>query len=186
MSFVNIIQELKDVAREFSREGLDAFEDLVRQICDCLKSGHKILVFGNGGSAAQAQHFAAEIVNKFLKERRPLPALALTTDSSILTSVANDIGFEKVFSNQIVALGEKGDIALGLTTSGTSPNILDAFETAGQLGLTRAALTGKGGEKIADSVDHLLAVPSSSTPRIQEFHLVLLHLFAEEIEKRLF
>jgi D-sedoheptulose 7-phosphate isomerase len=154
-------------------------------LCESLRSGHKILIFGNGGSASQSQHFAAELINKFFKVRSPLPAISLTTDTSVLTSIANDFSFDFVFSKQIEALGEKGDVAIGLSTSGNSPNIIYAFESARKRGINTIAITGNGGGKMADVCDYLLDVPSDVTPRIQEVHLLILHIFAEEIEKNL-
>ena len=142
-------------------------------------------MFGNGGSAAQAQHFTAELVNKFLKVRPPIRALSLTTDTSALTSIANDTSFDDIFSRQIEAFAEKGDVALGLSTSGNSPNVIEAFKIARKKGMATIALTGKGGGKLNSLVDHLLDVPSESTPRIQEIHILLLHLLAQKIEEGL-
>ncbi len=150
-----------------------------------MKAGHKILVFGNGGSAAQAQHFAAELVNRFLKERPALPAISLTTDTSALTSISNDISFDLVFSRQIEALGQTGDIALGLSTSGNSPNVIEAINAAKKKGMLTVVLTGRGGGKLSSLPDYLLDVPSESVPRIQEAHLFVLHLWAQMIEKDL-
>jgi D-sedoheptulose 7-phosphate isomerase len=149
---------------------------------ECLRSGHKILVFGNGGSASQAQHFASELVNRFLRERPALAALALTTDTSALTSIANDADYEQVFSRQVEALGSPGDVALGLSTSGNSPNVLKALGKAKEMGLVTVALTGRAGGLLVDLADYLLDVPSDATPRIQEIHLLLLHLMAEDLE----
>ena len=150
--------------------------------------GGKILVFGNGGSAAEAQHFAAELVNKFLKERRALPAISLTTDTSAITSIGNDRSFDRIFSRQIEALGRKGDVAIALSTSGNSPNIIEGLKAAKTIGMVTIALTGEGGGKLAETPgaapDYLLDVPSKSTPRIQEVHLVVLHIIAEEIESK--
>lgn len=148
-----------------------------------LRQGRKILIFGNGGSAAEAQHFAAELVNKFLKVRPALKAIALSTDTSILTSVANDSSFDLVFSRQIEALGEEGDMAIALSTSGRSANIIEALKMAKQRGLITVAITGEGGTVLGQITDYLLAIPSSFTPRIQEVHLFLLHLLAEELER---
>ncbi len=135
--------------------------------------------------AEKARFFAAELVNKFLKERAPIRAISLTTDTSSLTSIANDISYDYVFSRQIEALGDKEDVALGLSTSGSSPNVMEAMKVAKERGLLTVAFTGKGGGKLNSLVDYLLDVSSESTPRIQEVHLLLLHLLAEEIEKRL-
>ncbi len=185
MDYKNVIEELGQIAEDFLSTKGDLFEKVVTLSVEKLRAGNKILIFGNGGSAAQAQHFSAELVNKFLKERAPIRAISLTTDTSSLTSIANDISYDHVFSRQIEALGDRGDVALGLSTSGNSPNVLEAMKVAKKKGLLTVALTGKGGGKLSSLVDHLLDVSSESTPRIQEVHLLLLHLLAEEIEKRL-
>ncbi len=186
MSFQDVIEEGKKIAEGFFKNRGTLFEKVINLFTEKLKDGHKILVFGNGGSAAQAQHFAAELVNKFLKERPPIKALALSTDTSALTSIANDTSFDHVFSRQVEALGEEGDIALGLSTSGNSPNIVEAMKCAKEKGLVTVALTGKDGGRLHSRVDYLLDVPSENTPRIQEVHILLLHLLAQETEKRLF
>ena len=176
----------------FEKEGAEIGK-AVEAIVDALKAGRKILVFGNGGSAAEAQHLAAEIVNKFMVKRRALPAISLSTDTSALTSIANDMSFEHVFSRQIEALGTKGDVALALTTSGNSANIIEGLRAAAAGGLTTIVLTGGGGGRLARGpaagsgsvpVDILVDVPSKSTPRVQEAHLLLLHVIAEEIDRR--
>ena len=151
-----------------------------------LRNGGKILLAGNGGSAADAQHIAGEIVGRFAFDRRALPAIALTTNPSILTAVANDYGFEHVFARQIQAHGRAGDVFIGYSTSGTSPNILRAFEEARGLGLICIGMTGNRGGPMTKLRDHLLAVPSSETPRIQEGHAVLGHLLCTLVEATLF
>jgi len=185
MNYQNIIQKYSQILDEFFATRAFLFEKVVDLTAESLKTGHKILIFGNGGSAAQAQHFAAELVNKFLKTRLALKAISLATDTSALTSISNDISFDYVFVRQIEALGDEGDVALGLSTSGNSPNVIKAIETAKEKELLTVAFTGKGGGKLAPSVDYLLDIPSESTPRIQEAHLLLLHLLAQEIEERL-
>jgi D-sedoheptulose 7-phosphate isomerase len=160
-------------------------EDAAKACVRCLRAGGKVLVFGNGGSAAEAQHFAAELVNRFLKARPSLRAIALSTDTSVLTSIGNDSGFDWIFSRQVEALAERGDVALALSTSGNSPNVINALKAAKKRNLVTIAMTGKGGGKMARLPDYLLDVPSSETPRIQEVHLFLLHLLAEEIENEL-
>ncbi len=151
-----------------------------------IRAGGKVLVIGNGGSAADAQHFAAELVNRFLMERRPLPALALTTDTSNLTSIANDYSFEQIFTRQIDALGREGDVLLAMTTSGASPNIVKAMERANALSMKTLSLAGQDDSRLAPLSDICLTVPSPSTPRIQEVHHMVLHLVAEIIEVSLF
>ena len=185
MKYSGVLDELKKTADLFFEDKQNLLENLLDLLTQSLNSGHKILVFGNGGSAAQAQHFAAELVNKFLKVRDALPAIALTTDTSALTSIANDLSFEQVFSRQIEALGRKEDCVLGLSTSGNSPNMLAALRTGKDLGLVTIGMTGRGGGRMASFCDYLLDVPSDSTPRIQEVHLITLHLMALEIEKRM-
>jgi len=159
---------------------------IAERICAALRSGGKLLLFGNGGSAADAQHFAAELVGRFLDARRPaLPVLALTTDSSILTAVGNDIGFEAVFRRQVEAHGRPGDVAFGITTSGRSPNVVEGLRAAGERGLVRIALTGNGGGRLVGAVDYLLDVPHTETARIQEVHGMVIHLLCQMIEEDL-
>lgn len=161
-----------------------SIDQAVDEICNRLEKGLKIIVFGNGGSAAQAQHFAAELVNKFLRSRQAIPALSLTTDTSSLTSIANDSAFSHVFSRQLEALGKKGDVVLALSTSGESENVIRALQTAREKGLFRIGLTGEGGGKMRSLCDILLDVPSNDTPRVQEAHLFLLHFLCQEIEEK--
>ena len=149
----------------------------------CLNAGGKVLVFGNGGSAADAQHLAGELVGRYLKDRRALPAIALTTDPSIVTAVGNDLGFDEVFRRQVEAHGRKGDVAIGISTSGRSPNVIRALETARANGLVTMALTGEGGGKLAGLVDHLIDVPSTDTPRVQEVHGLVVHLLCQIVEE---
>ncbi len=186
MESLKSLEEMHQAGLAFFAERGRRFREALDRMAECLRSGYKILIFGNGGSASQAQHFASELVNRFLRERSALAALALTTDTSVLTSIANDSAYDQVFSRQIEALGAPGDVVLGLSTSGDSPNILCALEKAREMGLTCIALTGRGGGSTAALVDCLLDVPSDSTPRIQEIHLLLLHLMAEDLENRLF
>jgi len=154
-------------------------------IAEAFKAGGKLLLFGNGGSAADAQHIAAEFMNRFLIERPPLPAIALTTDTSVLTSIANDYAFDEIFSKQVKALGKKGDVALGITTSGSSGNVLKALRAAKKLGMTTIALAGEGG-KAASLADIALQIPSRSTPRIQEAHIAVGHILCDLTDTILF
>jgi D-sedoheptulose 7-phosphate isomerase len=153
---------------------------------ECLQRGGKILLAGNGGSAADAQHIAGELVSRFAFDRPGLPAIALTTDSSILTAIGNDYGYEKLFSRQVQAHGNKGDVLIGYSTSGKSPNILRAFEEAHARGLVCIGLTGNRGGTMRELCDHLLEVPSGDTPKIQEGHLVLGHILCGLIENAMF
>jgi D-sedoheptulose 7-phosphate isomerase len=152
---------------------------------DCLRSGGKVMACGNGGSAADAKHFAAELIGRFERERQELAAIALTTDTSILTAVGNDYSYEEVFSKQVRGLGKKGDILLGISTSGNSKNVVKAIEAAKKIGINIIALTGNGGGKIASLLgvnDIHLCVPSNRTARIQETHLVLLHGLCDGVD----
>jgi D-sedoheptulose 7-phosphate isomerase len=176
--------ELHDVLRRFIAARSGALEAAAEAIARSVRAGGKILLFGNGGSAAEAQHFAAELVNGMQHRGRPaIPAIALTTDTSSLTAIGNDRGFALVFSRQVEALGRPGDVAVALTTSGTSPNVVEALKTARAKGLLTVALTGQGGGEVAPLADHLLDVPSRSTPRVQEAHLFILHLLAGRLEE---
>jgi D-sedoheptulose 7-phosphate isomerase len=148
-----------------------------------LKAGGRILVFGNGGSAADAQHFAGELVGRFLRERAALPALALTTDPSVMTAIGNDFGYAQVFKRQLEAHGRAGDAAVGITTSGRSENVLAAFSAARERGLLTVALTGSGGARLKGVVDYLIDVPHDDTPRIQEVHGLVVHLLCQIIEE---
>jgi D-sedoheptulose 7-phosphate isomerase len=150
-----------------------------------LKAGGKVLVFGNGGSAADAQHLAGELVGRYLVDRRALPAIALVTDPSILTAVGNDLGFEEIFRRQVQAHGRPGDVAIGISTSGRSKNVLAALQWAKAHGLVTVGLTGGGGGALAGLVDHLIDVPSSETPRIQEVHGMVVHLLCQIVEEDL-
>jgi len=161
----------------------------VALMADALRAGGKILACGNGGSAADAQHFAAELVNRFEIERPPLAALALTTDSSTLTSIANDYSFQQVFAKQLRALGRRGDALLAISTSGNSANVIEAIGAARELGLRVVALTGNGGGKIAPLIgrdDVHVCVPHKSTARVQEVHLLVLHCLCDAIDFQLF
>lgn len=155
-------------------------------ISDCLKSGGKLLFFGNGGSAADAQHLAAEFVGRFVLERRALPALALTTDSSILTAIGNDYGFDQVFARQIEALGQPNDVAIGISTSGNSPNVLAALKVAAQRKIKTIGLAGKDGGLLAKSVDVPITVHCTNTARVQECHISIGHIWCELVEAELF
>jgi D-sedoheptulose 7-phosphate isomerase len=155
-------------------------------ISTCLQSGGKLFFFGNGGSAADAQHLAAEFVGRFVRERRALPAVALTTDSSILTAVGNDYGFDRIFSRQIEALGRPGDIAIGITTSGNSPNVIVAFQQARLQNIKTIGLAGRDGGLLRQCSDIALVVASPTTARVQECHITIGHLLCELVEEDLF
>ena len=166
------------------RDGnLDEVVRAAREIRDAHAAGGKLLVFGNGGSAADAQHLAAELVNRFQREREAIAAVALTTDASILTSVANDFSFDRVFVRQIEALGRPGDVALGISTSGTSANVVKGLETARARGLKTIALTGRDGGAVGKAADVHVNVPDESTARVQEVHGTLIHAICELVEE---
>jgi D-sedoheptulose 7-phosphate isomerase len=188
--FISTRLDQSNQAKEaFARESSDQIITLAKDIVATFENGGKVLIFGNGGSAADAQHVAAEFVNRFLLNRAPLPAIALTTDTSILTAIGNDFSYDMVFSKQIQALGKPEDLAWGLTTSGTSPNVVQALAEAKEIGMTTVALTG--GTIILENgvhphCDMVLNVPSNYTPRIQEAHLWIEHLVCEIVEKMIF
>ena len=163
---------------------VDAIERTITLLAAAFESGHTLLVFGNGGSAADALHLTAELVGRFAADRRPLPAIALTANEALLTAWSNDHSFEDVFARQIEALGRPGDVALGISTSGTSANVVRALRHARARGLKTIALTGAGGGKLAEWADVLLAVPLASTARVQEVHLVTYHAICAAIEAR--
>lgn len=152
---------------------------------DAIANGGRVFVFGNGGSAADAQHFAAELVGRFMRERAALPAIALTTDSSVLTAIANDYSFRRIFVRQLEALGRRGDVALGISTSGASPNVLDAIRYAREQGLRTIALTGRDGGTIGAAAELHVNVPDENTQRVQEVHGTILHAICEVIERDL-
>ncbi len=149
----------------------------------CLRTGGKVIAFGNGGSAAEAQHFVAELVGRYQHERAALAALALTTDTASLTAIGNDYGFEEIFSRQLRALAKRGDVVVAISTSGNSRNVLRAIESAEKLGLRSIALTGRLGGKLRDLVETCIAVPSGSTPRIQEAHALIVHIICGIVEE---
>lgn len=182
----NAFKESIALKEAFFGANLEKIAYLVELIIDVLKKGGKILLFGNGGSAADAQHIAAEFVNRFKKDRHPLPALALTVDTSVLTSIANDYDFSLVFLKQIQALGKPGDVAWGISTSGNSLNVNLALEEAKNMGLKTVALSGGTGGKMAEIADLALIVNSKNTPRIQEVHITIGHIVCELVEEIFF
>jgi D-sedoheptulose 7-phosphate isomerase len=175
------------IKQAFLRDNLESLIKAIEAIADAFQTGNKLLLFGNGGSAADAQHIAAEFVNRFLIERPPLPAIALTTDSSVITSIANDYDYDQVFAKQVRAQGKAGDIALALSTSGNSPNVLAAIDACKQLKITTIGLTGGNGGKMAGKVDFLLQVSEGyNSPRIQETHILVGHVICEIVDQKLF
>ena len=173
--------------RSFLKENLKTLITVIDLISETFLRGKKLLLFGNGGSAADAQHIAAEFVNRFRIERPPLPALALTTDSSAITSIANDYHYKEIFAKQIRALGKEGDVAVAISTSGNAANVLAAIQACRKLGITTVGLTGGDGGKMAKKVDYLLRVSrSQSTARIQETHILAAHVICEMVDRKLY
>ena len=181
-----IVEESLRVKRRFFDAHGVKIQDAAAMIAEAFKINRKLLVFGNGGSAADAQHIAGELVNRFLQKRGGLPAIALTTDGGALTCIANDTGFENVFARQIEALGAKGDVCLAISTSGTSPNIVRACEQSRAQGIQAIGLLGRDGGRVAALCDLALIVPSNDTQRIQETHNLIGHILCELIESEMF
>ena len=181
-----IFEESINVKKKTLQNNISHIEKAVQEIIKTFKSGGKILFFGNGGSAADSQHIAAEFIGRFQKERKSLPALALTTDTSILTALSNDYGYDIVFARQIEGLGVKGDIAFGISTSGKAKNVLEGIKKAKQMGLKTISLTGCDGGELAKLTDISLIVPSDKTARIQESHICIAHAICELVENSLF
>jgi D-sedoheptulose 7-phosphate isomerase len=180
--FKSEFTEHQEVARRTEAALESAFTDLVSACVTSVGGGGKLLFFGNGGSAADAQHLATELTVRYKRNRAAIAALALTTDTSALTAAGNDLGFEQVFARQIEALGREGDVAIAISTSGKSPNVLAALRQARTQGLVTAALSGKGGGDLAGLADHLLVVPSETTARIQEMHILLGQMLCGALE----
>lgn len=179
-------EESIKVKEQFFKENISLIKEVAEVISKILNEEGKILIFGNGGSATDASHIAAEFVNRFKRERPGLPAIALNTDMAVLTAIANDYDYSEVFARQIKALGQQGDIAIGISTSGLSKNVMKAIEVAKKRGLKTIAFTSTKGEKLISKVDYAFAVPSEETPRIQETHITLGHILCELVEDILF
>jgi len=184
-SIDRIFGETIDLLTTVRRGDLQPLTRAVDAIADAFGNGQALLVFGNGGSAADAQHFVTEFVGRYQRERRAVPALALTADTSLMTAVANDYGFERVFARQIEAFGAPGDIALGITTSGNSPNVVEGLKAASERGMIAIALTGRDGGAAGQLADIHVNVPHEATARVQEAHIVLLHAICELVEEGL-
>lgn len=184
MNWDRVAEEYLAVADEVFGSLRQPVEDLAKEIASRLREGNKILVCGNGGSAADAQHLAGEMVNKFLKDRKPYSAVALSTDTSVITSIGNDFGYDLIFEKQVRALGRSGDVLIGISTSGNAANVCRAVEAAGHMNILTVALTGGTGGKLAKLAYATVCVSSSnSTPRIQEGHQLLIHALCERIEE---
>ncbi len=180
-----ILNDTIKTKKDFILNNLELIKGCAGKIVETLNLGNKILLFGNGGSAADCQHIAAEFINRFRIERPPLAAIALTTDTSVITSIGNDYSFDDIFSKQIKALGQKGDIALGISTSGTSPNVINGVKSAVDLGLTIISFSGKEG-KLKELADYPFCVDSETTARIQEVHIMLAHILCDIAERMIF
>jgi len=183
---IKIFEESARVQTAFGKENAEKIVDVVRLIAQAFREGKKVLLFGNGGSATDASHIAAEFVNRFLMERPPLPAIALNTDAAVMTSISNDYDYSQVFSKQVAALGHEGDIVIALSTSGNSPNVLKAVDVAKKNGMKIIAITGGTGGKLAQSADYSFIVATKHTPRIQETHITLGHTICEMVDEELF
>jgi len=180
------VAESLRVKSQFFQENRGRIAETAEVIAHSIRNGRKMLFFGNGGSAADAQHLAAEMVGRFGPDRSPMAAIALTTDTSILTAVGNDYGYEKVFARQIEALGQAGDTAIAISTSGNSPSVLEALDAARAKGLFTVGFTGETGGQMNDRAEVLFRVPSRQTPRIQETHILLGHILCELVDRELF
>lgn len=183
MKLAEIIRQNQEATeKSFTPPQLKRLEEIADVLARALRSGRKILLCGNGGSAADSQHIAAEFIGRFKRERRSLPALALTTDTSVLTAVGNDYAYEQIFSRQVEGLGEKGDVLIALSTSGNSKNVLEAVKAAKVKGLTTVGFTGAKGGTLKEVADHCFQAQSSETPHIQEVHITALHALSDVVE----
>jgi D-sedoheptulose 7-phosphate isomerase len=185
-TIVKIFEESAQVKVKFARENAEKIVEVVQLIAQAFRDGKKVLIFGNGGSAMDASHIAAEFVNRFLMERPPLPAIALNTDVAVLTSISNDYDYSQVFSKQLSALGQEGDVVIGISTSGNSLNVIKAIEVAKKNGMKTVVLTGGAGGKLANMADYAFTVPTKHTPRIQETHITLGHTICQMVDEELF
>ena len=182
----DIIIESIQMKEELLRSHVTQIKEISDIVIDALKKGGKVMVFGNGGSASDSQHIAAELVGRFKKDRSALPAIALTTNTSIITAIANDYGYEAVFAKQVEALGQKNDVAIGISTSGKAKNVVMAIKQAKKIGMKTIALTGADGGELVKLADTSLVVPSSVTARIQEAHITIGHIVCELVEQALY
>ena len=185
MDLQAIFEEHLEVIRSLKERQAGEIKQLVKKAAEVVRNGGTIFFCGNGGSAADSQHLAAELVGRYERERDALPAVALTVDTSVLTAIGNDYGFEDIFHRQLLGLGKAGDLLVAISTSGNSPNVLKAVETARQKGMFTAGLTGKGGGKLAGACDLAIVVPSNRTSRIQEAHIIIGHMMCQFVEAEL-
>ena len=185
-AIIKAFDESAQVKVAFVRDNVDKIVEVVQLISQAFREGKKVVLFGNGGSAMDASHIAAEFVNRFLMERPPLPAIALNTDTAVLTSISNDYDYSQVFSKQLAALGHEGDVVIGISTSGNSPNVIKAIDVAKKNGMRTVILTGGTGGKLANLADHTFIVKTKHTPRIQETHITLGHAICQMVDEELF
>lgn len=185
---IKVINESIEIKQNFLKNStqISLLEEVVKRIIEAYKNNKKLLCCGNGGSAADAQHMVAELVGRFKKERKPLNAIALTTNTSIITALANDYSYDLVFSKQVEAYGEKGDIFVGISTSGNAESVIKAAQKAKEIGLLTVGLTGQNGGRLKNYVDYCICVPSDYTPRIQELHITVIHIICELVEEWVF
>ena len=179
----NQLRASAELKRKMADTVVDSMLQAIETVIHALQSGGKVLLFGNGGSAADSQHIAAELVGRFKKDRKGMPAIALTTDTSILTSVANDFGYEEIFRRQVEALGEQGDVLIGISTSGRSKNVVLAIQKAREMGIVTIALIGEAMGPVSDAADITVSIPSTDTPRIQEGHITFGHILCDLVER---
>ncbi|MBL7032387.1 MAG: D-sedoheptulose 7-phosphate isomerase [Nitrospira sp.] len=183
---INVFKESIAVKEKFLDENLETIVEVSVLLADTFSKGNKLLLFGNGGSACDASHIAAEFVNRFKMERPAFPAIALNTDTAVLTSIANDYDYDTIFERQLKALAQAGDAVIAISTSGNSPNVIKAVEAAKNKRLKTIAFTGAKGDKLAALADYVFAVPSSNTPRVQETHITLAHALCQMVEEIIF
>ena len=179
----NQLRASAELKRKMADTVVDSMLQAIETVIHALQSGGKVLLCGNGGSAADSQHIAAELVGRFKKDRKGMPAIALTTDTSILTSVANDFGYEEIFRRQVEALGEQGDVLIGISTSGRSKNVVLAIQKAREMGIVTIALIGEAMGPVSDAADITVSIPSTDTPRIQEGHITFGHILCDLVER---
>jgi D-sedoheptulose 7-phosphate isomerase len=179
------VSESLSLKHHFFEANEELIAQAAKELCSAFERGNKVLLFGNGGSAADAQHIAAEWIGRFRRERRPLPAIALTTDTSILTAVGNDYGYDQVFVRQVQGLGQKGDIAIAISTSGNSPNVLLATEAASEIGMITIGLTGRNGGKLGPMTRYHFNVPHDLSARIQEVHIMIGHILCDLVDEHM-
>ncbi|MFA5074266.1 MAG: D-sedoheptulose 7-phosphate isomerase [Nitrospirota bacterium] len=185
-AIIRLFEESAAIKAAFGRKNADTIVEVVDVIAQAFRDGKKLILFGNGGSSSDASHIAAEFVNRFMMERPPLPAIALNTDMAVLTSISNDYDYSQVFSKQLAALGHEGDVVIGISTSGNSPNVIKALETAKRNGMKTIAFTGSNGGKMASLAEYTFLVPTKVTARVQETHITLGHAICQMVDEELF